>query len=154
MGILQARILEWVAMPSSRVPSQTRGRTHVSHIAGGFFIVWTTREQVSINFMAAVTAHSDFGTQENNCHCFHIFSFCLPWSDGTGCHDLSFVNVVSSQYFYSPLSLSSRGSLVPLHFLPLQWYHLQCLRLLISLSNLDFSLWFVEPGISHDVLYI
>ena len=23
------------------------------------------------------------------CHCFHCFSIYLPWSDGTGCHDLS-----------------------------------------------------------------
>ena len=23
------------------------------------------------------------------CHCFHCFPIYLPWSDGTGCHDLS-----------------------------------------------------------------
>ena len=34
VGILQARILEWVAMPSSRVSSQPRDRTQVSQIAG------------------------------------------------------------------------------------------------------------------------
>ena len=37
MGILQARILEWVAMPSSRGSSQPRDRIQVSHIAGRFF---------------------------------------------------------------------------------------------------------------------
>ena len=37
MGILQARILEWVVMTSSRGSSQPRDRTQVSHIAGGFF---------------------------------------------------------------------------------------------------------------------
>ena len=40
-GILQARILEWTAMPSSRGSSQPRNQTHifcVSCIAGGFFI--------------------------------------------------------------------------------------------------------------------
>ena len=26
-------------------------------------------------------------------HCFHCFSIYLPWSDGTRCHDLSFLNV-------------------------------------------------------------
>ena len=26
------------------------------------------------------------------CHCFHFFPFYLPWSDGTGCQDLSFMN--------------------------------------------------------------
>ena len=35
--ILQARILEWVAFPFSRVSTQPRHRTQVSHIAGGFF---------------------------------------------------------------------------------------------------------------------
>ena len=33
MEILQARILEWVAIPSSRASSQPRDRTQVSHIA-------------------------------------------------------------------------------------------------------------------------
>ena len=36
-GILQARILEWVAIPFSRRSSQPRDGTKVSHIAGGFF---------------------------------------------------------------------------------------------------------------------
>ena len=36
-GILQARILEWVAMPSSRGSSRPRDRTQVSCIAGRFF---------------------------------------------------------------------------------------------------------------------
>ena len=43
-GILQASILEWVAMPSSRGSSQPRDRTQVSHFVGGFFTVWATRE--------------------------------------------------------------------------------------------------------------
>ena len=36
-GILQARILEWVAFPFSRGSSQPRDGTQVSHIAGGLF---------------------------------------------------------------------------------------------------------------------
>ena len=44
MGILQARILEWVAMPSSRGSSQPRDWTQVSCIAGGFFTIWASRE--------------------------------------------------------------------------------------------------------------
>ena len=43
-GILQARILEWVAFPFSRGSSQPRDRTQVSRIAGGFFTCWATRE--------------------------------------------------------------------------------------------------------------
>ena len=37
-GILQARRLEWVAIPFSRGSSWPRGRTHISSIAGRFFI--------------------------------------------------------------------------------------------------------------------
>ena len=36
----------------------------------------------------------------------------------TGCRDISFLKVELTQVFHSPLSLSSRGSLVLLHFLP------------------------------------
>ena len=39
VGILQARILKWVAMPSSRGSSQPRDQTQISHLAGGFFTV-------------------------------------------------------------------------------------------------------------------
>ena len=36
----------------------------------------------------------DFGAPQNEiCHCFHCFPTYFPWSDGTGCHDLSFFNV-------------------------------------------------------------
>ena len=41
----------------------------------------------------------------------------MPWSLFFGCW-------VLSQLFHSPLSSSSRSSLVPLHFRPLEWYHL------------------------------
>ena len=42
--ILQARTLEWVAFLFSRGSSQPRDPTQVSHIEGGFFTVWATRE--------------------------------------------------------------------------------------------------------------
>ena len=42
--IPQARILEWVAFPFSRGFSQPRDQTQVSHIAGGIFTSWVTRE--------------------------------------------------------------------------------------------------------------
>ena len=38
-GILQARILEWVAIPFSRGSSQPRDQTQVASTAGGFFSV-------------------------------------------------------------------------------------------------------------------
>ena len=43
-GILQARILEWVAFPFSRGSSQPMDRTQVSCIAGRFFTSWATKE--------------------------------------------------------------------------------------------------------------
>ena len=42
-GILQARILEWVAISFSRGSSQSRDWTQVSCIAGRFFTNWATR---------------------------------------------------------------------------------------------------------------
>ena len=44
MKILQARILEWVAIFFSRESSQPRNQTPVSCIAGRFFTNWATRE--------------------------------------------------------------------------------------------------------------
>ena len=42
--ILQARILEWVAIPFSRESSWPRGQTRVYCTAGRFFTFWATRE--------------------------------------------------------------------------------------------------------------
>ena len=71
----------------------------------------------------------------------------LPWSCFFGCWILS-------QLFYCPLSLSSRGSLVPLHFLPLG--AIICISEVVDISpgNLDASLWFIQSSNSHDVLCI
>ena len=43
-GILKARILEWVAMPSSRGSSQPRDGNHISHVSctGRWFLFFTT----------------------------------------------------------------------------------------------------------------
>ena len=46
-GILQARMLEWVAISFSRGSSQPRNQTQVSCIAGRFFTNWVTREAPS-----------------------------------------------------------------------------------------------------------
>ena len=44
-GVLQTRTLEeWVTFPFSRGSSQPRDRIQVSHIAGGSFTSWATRE--------------------------------------------------------------------------------------------------------------
>ena len=43
-GILQARILEWIAISFSRGSSRPRDQTRVSHIGGRHFNLWATRE--------------------------------------------------------------------------------------------------------------
>ena len=48
-GILQARILEWVAISFSRGSSQPRDWTQVSHIAGRRFNIWATGEVCFLN---------------------------------------------------------------------------------------------------------
>ena len=69
-GISQARVLQWIAISFSRGLS------------------------ASFNFMAAVTICSDFRAQKNKVwHYFHCFPIYFPWNDGTGCHDLNFLNV-------------------------------------------------------------
>ena len=49
-GILQARILEWVAISFSRRSSQPRDRTQVSRTAGGRFIIWATVSEILTYF--------------------------------------------------------------------------------------------------------
>ena len=49
-GILQVRILQWVAILFSRGSSQPRDWTWVSWIAGGFFTIWATREALTVTW--------------------------------------------------------------------------------------------------------
>ena len=49
------------------------------NMVSGFVNSFSSKEQVSFNFMAAVTIISDFEAQENKvCHCFHCFAIYLP----------------------------------------------------------------------------
>ena len=51
-GILQARILEWVAFSFSRTSSQPRDRTWVSSMASRFFTIWAIREAQTQSLIA------------------------------------------------------------------------------------------------------
>ena len=43
---------------------------------------FSSKEEASFNFMAAVSVSSAFGAPKNKvCHCFHFVLFYLPWSD-------------------------------------------------------------------------
>ena len=91
MGIPQARIPEWVAMPSSRGSSQPKDRTQVSRIAGRFFTVCATREDY---FMYSI------------CFCLLIpySKFILPPPTAIplpfGNHKFTFYNVSVSLFLF------------------------------------------------------
>ena len=97
-----------------------------------------------------------FGAQENKVyHCFHCFPIYLPWSDGTGCRDLSFLNAGFSVNFFT--------FLFHFHQEALQFFFAFCHKggvicvskvVDISPGNLDSSLCFIQPSVSHDVLGI
>ena len=77
-GILQPRILEWVAFPFSRGSSQPRDWTQVSlgSIAGRFFTNWATREAPFIWLLMA----------------FHWKDWCWSWNCSTlatSCEELT-----------------------------------------------------------------
>ena len=77
------------------------------NILSRFVITFLPRsKQKYFNFMAAVTICCDFGAQEKKtCHCFHFSPIYLPGSDGTGCHDLSFL-MLSFKPEFSPSSFT------------------------------------------------
>ena len=61
MGILQASILEWVAIPFSRGTSRPRDRTQVFCTAGRFFTVWAANILPSILLEQCSTGVKDKG---------------------------------------------------------------------------------------------
>ena len=89
--------------------------------------------------------------RKQNLSLFSLSSFYLPWIDGTRCHDLSFLNVEPAS---SLSSFPLRGSLVPLWFLPLEWYQLHVWNCCYFSWNLNSSLRFIQPSILHDALCI
>ena len=134
-------------------------RTFVSKVMSLLFnmlswlVIAFSKEKASFNFMAAVTICSDFGAQKNSLSLFPLFPnlfvmkwwYDMPWASFFECW-------VLSQLFHSPLSFSSRGSLIPLHFLPYGWCHLHIRDCWYFSRNLDSSLCSIQPGILHDIL--
>ena len=55
-------------------------------------ITFLPRSKCLLIAWLAVTTCSNFAAPQNKvCHCFHCFPIYLPWSDGTRCHDPSFL---------------------------------------------------------------
>ena len=123
LGIFQARVLEWVPLPSPSFPA---------------------KKQLCPDFMAAITIHSDFRAQEEQtCYYFHTVPFYLPWSNGARCHDLNFLMFsfkldLSLSSFTLIKRLFSSSSLSAVRVVSSTW-----LRLLIFLQLL------LIPVVSH-----
>ena len=130
-----------------------------------------SEEQASFNFMAAVTICSDFGALKNKVrHCFHCFPIYVPWSDGTGCHDLSFLILNFKPAFsFSSFTLIKRLfmsasktftdfyiSIIILKFwttfgsalyIPYNFYFMDVIALHISLSIVFIIFWFFSVSL-------
>ena len=75
-GILQARILEWVAFPFSRGSSWPRSWTWVSCIADIFFTKWAIREAyIGFNFTYCASSFYFFHIILSVAELYHLLSF-------------------------------------------------------------------------------
>ena len=90
IGILQARILESVAIPSCRGSSRPRDWTQVSRIAGRFFTSWATGELAILH--TAVYICQGYSLNSSNlflpslclqvhslCFCSSVLFFLIPY---------------------------------------------------------------------------
>ena len=81
-----------------------------------------------------------------------IVSTSLPSSDGTGCYDLSFLNIGFWASFFMLLLHFHQGAL----YLLFDFWHKGCVICIyeiidVSLGKLDTSLCFIQLGMSHDI---
>ena len=82
-GILQARILEWVAIPFSRGSTLPWDWTQVSCIAGRFFTIWAIREDIKevthpyFENMKAKEENDMHNHSEKVANKAHIFQFSM-----------------------------------------------------------------------------
>ena len=93
MGFLRQELNHWHSLPFpspvDHFLSELSTMTHQS---------WVVLHGVAHSFIeldnAVVHVCSHFWAQEKKvCQCFHCFPIYLPWSDGSRCHDLHFLNV-------------------------------------------------------------
>ena len=87
-GILQTRILQWAAMPSSRGSSQPRDQTQVSHTTGEFFTVSATREALFPNKGGLIT----MSILKEFSPAVHWKDCCWSWNSNTlatSCEELT-----------------------------------------------------------------
>ena len=103
-GIFQARVLEWgaIAFPIYTWLLKNHSFDYMDlcwQSTLWFLICYLGLSQLFFlgasvfYFLPAATVCNDLKPKKIVCHCFHCFPIYLPWSDGTGCHDLHFLNV-------------------------------------------------------------
>ena len=93
--------------------------------------------------------------QNKVCHSFHCFPIYLPWKDGTRLHDLSFLNVEFLANFF-PLLFHFHQEVLSFFLTFCHKWGVICISEIIDISpgNLDSSLCFIQPSVSHEVLCI
>ena len=155
-GILQVRILEWVAIFFSRGSSRPRKNlaltiwTYVGKVMSLFFNTlsifinsFSSKEQASFNFMAAVTFCNDPGAKKiKSVIVAVVFPSVCHELMGLGAMIIVFLNVEFGAPFFTFLFHPyQKASLVPLHFLLLKWYII-CISEVVDIStgNPDASL--------------
>ena len=118
-GILQARILEWVAIFFSRGSSWPRDWTQISHIAGRGFNLWATREAprclLHCIFMEYILPSPHFQfmcvlktevLRQNIVGCYFLSVFVFNWRIIACCIDFYYTMWISSKYAYIHFFLS------------------------------------------------
>ena len=158
-GILQARILEWVAFPFSRGSSQPRDKTQVSHIAGGFFTSWAPRCVIIKVLLVSQLASPALWEESLNVTAESIL--CpSPWPCGVAPGRSSFT---TSKYLSLWLSVSSPYMMPFFFFLSVKilthathlswWSGTQTSQ---ETSEWPFSLWSVlrSCSLSLGILYL
>ena len=106
-GILQARILEWVAFPFSRRSSQPRDQTQASLIAGRFFTSWATVKPKNTGVCSLSLLQRIPPTQESNWDFLHCRQILYQLSYAGSCTEL-----LGKPQFYFPIILQ-RVSVLP-----------------------------------------
>ena len=113
-GILQARILEWVAIPYSKGSSWPRNQTWVSLIAGRSLTIWATREATSSCLLISPQSHSEDDSADMDTRKFSLI-LCTQNSQKMfiWCVQFSSLQSLSCVQLCDPMNHSTPG--LPVH---------------------------------------
>ena len=134
-GILQTRILDWVAIPFSRGSSWPRDQTRLSCIAGRLFAIWATKKPIQFSRSVLSDCLQPHGLQHARPPCPlptpGVYSNSCPLS--WWCHSVISSSVVP---FSSTFNLSHhQGIFSSESVLPIRWPKYWSFSFNISPSN-------------------